>query len=292
MKDISDSDKEKSFPLASKKEEKLETIVDVSGVKIGGKNIVIMAGPCAIESYDQVIDIAKNVALLGAHILRGGSYKPLTHPYHKNFFHGKHGELGLEGLRYLQEAGKKYGLPTVSEVTDTRKVEEVATYVDMLQIGARNMQHFPLLVEAARTKKPILLKRHPGMAHRDLLGAAEYILNEGNSNVVMCERGISAPHTHNPNSRFLPDIASVPYLRKHTHLPIIYDPSHSTFDREVAYPISRAAIAAGADGLIIDVHYDPPRAAVDPLQALDYNTFRNLIRELRDIAKAIGRELI
>ncbi len=289
MKDVSQADKEKNFPLVTDKS--LEKVVNVSGVSIGGIDIVVMAGPCAVESYSQVMDIAKIVSDYGAKMLRGGAYKPLTHPYHKNFFHDKHGELGLEGLKYLREAGGKYNLPVVSEVTDIRKVEEVANYVDMLQIGARNMQHFPLLVEVAKTKKPVLLKRHPGMSHRDLLGAAEYILYEGNKNVVLCERGISAPHTHTPNSRFLPDIASIYYLKQHTNLPVIYDPSHSTFDRGAAFAMAKASIAAGADGLIIDVHPDPPNAMVDPLQALDYESFDKLMKELKQLAKAVGRNL-
>ncbi len=191
----------------------------------------------------------------------------------------------------MYDAGKEYGLPIVTEVMDTKLVGKVSEYTDILQIGARNMQNFPLLEEVGKTKKPVLLKRHPGTSLRDLLGAAEWIMAQDNSNVILCERGISAPHTHNQNARFLPDIAAISYLKGLTHLPVIYDPSHSTFNRDMVSPMAKAAVAAGADGILIDVHPYPEKAAVDPLQALNYKSFEILISELKKVADAVGRKI-
>ena len=256
-------------------------------MEFGGKKIVIIAGPCAVESQEQVLDIAKNVKKSGARVLRGGAFKPLTFPYRNE----KMNELREKGIEYLSNAGKKFGMPTVSEIMDPRHVD-LFSDIDMLQIGARNMQNFSLLEEAAKSKKPILLKNHPGASLRDWLGAAEYFLYHGNKNVVLCQRGIVAPFTNNPNSRFIPDILSIIQLKKKfSHLPVIFDPSHSTFERMYVGDIAKAAIAAGADGIIIDIHPDPPNAMVDPLQALNYDSFNKLMKELRDVAKAVGRDL-
>jgi 3-deoxy-7-phosphoheptulonate synthase len=211
----------------------------------------------------------------------------LTFPYRSESFF----ELREQGLMYLAEAGRDSGLPVVSEVMDPRLVDTVAEYVDILQIGARNMQNFPLLEAVAKTGKPILLKRHFGSGLRDWLGAAEYILYGGNPNVILCERGVVAPHTHAVTSRFIVDIQAIPAVKEYSHLPVIVDPSHSTFRRQYVAPVARAAVAAGADGIIVDVHPVPEKAAVDPLQALSYESFDTLMKELRGIARVVGREL-
>jgi 3-deoxy-7-phosphoheptulonate synthase len=259
--------------------------VKVGPVEIGGDKVVVMAGPCAVESEEQVIEIAAQVKQAGATILRGGAFKPLTFPYRNE----KMFELRERGLAYLKEAGRRAGLPVVSEVMDVRLVQTVADYVDMIQIGARNMQNFPLLEEVAKTGKPVLLKRHHGASLRDWLGAAEYFLYNGNDQVVLCERGIVAPHTHQPTSRFIVDLQVVPAAHEYTHLPVIVDASHSTFRREYVAPIARGAVAVGADGLLLDVHPAPEQAAVDPLQALNYQAFARLMREMKGIAAVLGR---
>ena len=287
MKDLSESDLKERIPLAAKTSQRHKSAVRVGDVSIGGEKIVVMAGPCAVENQEQVIDIAHHVKAAGAAVLRGGAYKPLTFPYRSdNVF-----ELRETGLKYLAVAGKVAGLPVVTEVLDQRLVETVAKYADILQIGARNMQNFPLLEEVAKSRKPVLLKRHFGCSLRDWLGAAEYLLYGGNSNVVLCERGVVAPHTHEVNSRFIVDIQAIPAVREYSHLPIVVDPSHATFKRSYVGPVARAAIAAGADGILIDVHPIPEKAAVDPLQALSYSSFESLMREIRGIAQVLGRTL-
>jgi 3-deoxy-7-phosphoheptulonate synthase len=200
-------------------------------------------------------------------------------------------ETGEEGLRWLRQAGDETSLPIVTEVMDVRLVEQVAKYTDILQVGARNMQNFPLLQEVGRSGKPVLLKRGFGASLRDWLGAAEYILYQGNEQVILCERGIVAPHTHAPASRFVVDLQVVPAVREYSHLPIVVDPSHATFRRRYVVPIARGAIAVGADGILIDVHPTPEEAAVDPLQALDYAAFGRLMEDLRGIARVVGRTL-
>ena len=286
MKDISSHDLTNNFPLAARSAGQERSVIRVGDAEFGGERVVVIAGPCAVESREQLLDIARNVKARGASVLRGGAYKPLTFPYRSESMF----ELGEEGLRYLAEAGEATGLPVVTEVMDARLVDMVAGYADVLQIGARNMQNFPLLEEVARVGKPVLLKRHFGCSLRDWLGAAEYDLHGGNPDVILCERGIVAPHTHQPTSRFIVDLQAVLAAQEFTHLPVIVDPSHSTFRREYVAPIARAAIAAGADGIIMDVHPTPEQAAVDPLQALNYEAFGKLTEELRGIAAVIGRE--
>ena len=287
MKDITDSDLKERIPLAARNSESHRSTINVGGVIIGGDRITVMAGPCAVESRDQVLEIAHRVKAAGATVLRGGAYKPLTFPYRTDSVF----ELREIGLEYLAEAGKAAGLPVVTEVMDQRLVSIVAEHADILQIGARNMQNFPLLEEVAKTGKPVMLKRHFGCSLRDWLGAAEYVLYGGNPNVILCERGVVAPHTHAVASRFIVDIQAIPAVKEYSHLPVIVDPSHSTFKRKYVAPVARAAIAAGADGIIIDVHPVPEKAAVDPLQALSYDSFGGLMRELRGIASVIGRSL-
>lgn len=283
MKDINERDRHTNLRLAVKQYEGHRTKVRVGSAEFGGDQPVIIAGPCAIESRSQVLAIAEAVKLAGASMLRGGAFKPLTFPYRNERVF----ELRERGLDYLQEAGRHAGLPVVSEVVDVRLVETVAQHVDMIQIGSRNMQNFPLLEEVARAGKPVLLKRHYGSSLRDWLGAAEYLLYHGNPNVVLCERGVVAPHTHQPTSRFIVDLQVIPAVRDYSHLPVIVDPSHATFRREYVAPIARAALAVGADGVMVDVHPVPEEAAVDPLQALNYEAFGRLVEELRVIASAV-----
>jgi len=285
MKDLSDQDLRANVPLAAARPDRQKTVVSVNGVEIGGARVVVAAGPCAVESEEQVLDIARAVKAAGAAVLRGGAYKPLTFPYRNDRVY----ELGEAGLRFLRQAGDATGLPIVTEVVDVRLVDQVARYADILQVGARNMQNFPLLEEVGRSSKPVLLKRNFGASLRDWLGAAEYFLHKGNDRVILCERGIVAPHTHAVTSRFIVDLQVVPAVREYSHLPVIVDPSHSTFRRSYVAPVARAAIAIGADGILLDVHPDPERAAVDPLQALNYDAFGALMRDLRGIASVLGR---
>lgn len=285
MKDVSEHDVRHNIPLAAATAERQKTIVQVGNVEIGGPRVVVVAGPCAVESEDQVVEIARAVKAAGAALLRGGAYKPLTFPYRNERMF----ELGEVGLQFLRRAGDEAGLPVVTEVVDVRLVEQVARYADMLQVGARNMQNFPLLQEVGRSGKAVLLKRNFGASLRDWLGAAEYILHEGNERLVLCERGIVAPHTHAPTSRFIVDLQVVPAVREFSHLPVLVDPSHSTFRRRYVAPVARAAIAIGADGLLLDVHPRPEQAAVDPLQALNYEAFGALMADVRGIARVLGR---
>jgi len=285
MKDISESDLKNNLKLVARQSRDHRTVVRVRDVSFGDNNFVVMAGPCAVESREQVMDIALNVSARGADMLRGGAYKPLTFPYRSDSMF----ELGEKGVRYLAEAGRRAGLPTVSEVTDVRRVTQMAEHIDMLQIGSRNMQNFPLLEEVARSGRPVLLKRHFGSSLRDWLGAAEYLLHHGNNQVVLCERGITVPHTHFPTSRFVVDLQVVLAARETSHLPIVIDPSHSTFRRSFVAPVSRAALAIGADGIILDVHPEPEIAAVDPLQALSYDAFGELMDELRGVGSVLNR---
>ncbi len=288
MKDITERDLETNLKLTARRSPGQGTVVRVGDVPLGDGGFVVIAGPCTVESREQVRDIATAVKARGAAILRGGAFKPLTFPYRTETMF----ELGMEGLKYLEEAGRAAGLPTVSEVTDVRRVHDMAKHADMLQVGARNMQNFPLLEEVARAGRPVLLKRHFGSSLRDWLGAAEYLLYHGNPNVVLCERGIVAPHTHQPASRFIVDLQAVLAAKEATHLPVFVDPSHATFKRSFVAPVARAALAIGADGIILDVHPTPEKAAVDPLQALGYDAFAKLMDELRAVAGALERKVV
>jgi len=251
------------------------------GVVVGGKKVVVMAGPCSVENRDMLFEVAKEVRSGGATFLRGGAFKPRTSPYS---FQG----LGEEGLKYLREVADQFGLLVVTEVMDTRTVELVSRYADMLQIGARNMQNFDLLKEAGISKKPVLLKRGLSATISELLLSAEYLLSKGNFKVVLCERGIRTFETATRNTV---DINAIPVLKHETHLPVIVDPSHGTGKWEYVAPIARAAIAAGADGLMIEVHHKPEEALSDGAQSLLPKKFRQLMNEIRPIAQAVGREL-
>jgi 3-deoxy-7-phosphoheptulonate synthase len=255
--------------------------VNVNGVQIGGREIVIMAGPCAVESGEQLRETARSVRAGGASILRGGAFKPRTSPYS---FQG----LGLEGLKMLERARAETGMPVVSEVMDTRQVETVARYADMLQIGSRNMQNFPLLKEVGLTSKPILLKRGMMATIDEYLHAAEYILSQGNTQVVLCERGI---RTFETSTRYTLDLNAIPVLKQRTHLPVIVDPSHGTGVRSLVAPMAKASVAAGADGLLVEVHFRPGEAMCDGIQSLFPDDFGMLMEDLGKIAVAVGRAI-
>jgi 3-deoxy-7-phosphoheptulonate synthase len=240
-----------------------------------------------VESRELILDVAKHVKQAGAHFLRGGAFKPLTFPYRS----AKYTETRELGVEWLKEAREKVGIPIITEVMEERFVPLIAESADILQIGTRNMQNFPLITACARTGKPIMLKRHFGASLRDWLGAAEYILVEGNAQVILCERGVAAPHTHRATSRFLLDLQVVPAAQEVTHLPVVVDPSHATFWRPWVAPMALAGIAAGADGVMLEVHPDPTNAAVDPLQPIDYAEFETLMKRMRDVALAVERRI-
>ncbi len=258
-----------------------KTIVDVGGVKIGGKRIAVIAGPCSIESPQMLLKIAKAVKKAGATILRGGAFKPRTSPYS---FQG----MGEKGLKILHEVSKDAGMPTVTELMDIRDIDLVERYSDMIQIGARNMQNFNLLKEVGLSKKPILLKRGMMSTIEEWLMSAEYILASGNFNVILCERGI---RTFERATRFTFDVSAIPVVKKLSHLPIISDPSHATGKWGLVSPISAAAVAAGTDGLIIEVHTDPEEALSDGTQSLLPANFNSLMEDIEKIAKAVGRSI-
>jgi 3-deoxy-7-phosphoheptulonate synthase len=270
------------YRLVSREFQIEDTVVDLGkGVKIGAKKIIIMAGPCAVEDLDTLYEIAREIKKAGVGVLRGGAFKPRTSPYS---FQG----LGEDGLKYLAQVGKELGLVTVSEVMDTRDIELVARYVDVLQIGARNMQNFNLLKEVGSTRKPVVLKRGMSSTVKELLMSAEYILAGGNFNVILCERGI---RTFEDSTRSTLDISAVPVAKQLSHLPLIADPSHAAGKWGLVGPLSKAAVACGADGLIIEVHTHPEDAKSDGAQSLLPDNFRQLMDELRVLAKAVGREI-
>jgi len=258
------------FKLVSRQLRKEHTVVDVGNKKIGDGSLVIIAGPCSVESREQLLETARAVKASGADMLRGGAYKPRTSPYD---FQG----LGVEALRFLEEASKETGLPIVTEVMSEADVEVVAEYADMLQVGARNMQNFSLLRKLATVKKPILLKRGPSATVKEWLLAAEYLLAGGNHDVVLCERGIKTFETATRNTL---DLAAVALVKELSHLPVLADPSHGTGLRSLIVPMSKAAAAAGADGLIIEVHPCPERALSDGPQSLDLPGFETLMQEM------------
>ncbi len=260
-----------SYKLANKKFQQSPTVISIGDVKIGGGHFAIMAGPCAVESREQLLETAFDIKKAGAQILRGGAYKPRTSPYS---FQG----LETEGLKYMAEAREKTGLKIVCEVTDEHALKNAAEYVDIIQIGARNMQNFTLLKEAGKLKIPVLLKRGLAATIDEWLNAAEYILSEGNESVILCERGI---RTYETSTRNTLDISAVPVIKSKSHLPIIVDPSHASGVREYVAPLSKAAVGAGADGLMIEVHPHPEKALSDGAQSLTPNMFNTLCQELK-----------
>jgi len=269
------------FKLASRETKSQPSEVPVNGISIGGKQLVVMAGPCSVESQSQMIEVAEAVKAAGATILRGGAYKPRTSPY---AFQG----LKEQGLKYLAEARKRTGLPVVTEVLETESVELVAEYADILQIGARNVQNFSLLKRVAESGKPVLLKRGMSTSIQEWLLSAEYILSGGNPRVILCERGI---RTFETATRFTLDLNAVPVVKKLSHLPVIVDPSHGTGHWDLVAPMAKGAIACGADGLIIEVHPRPEEALSDGPQSLKPAKFAQLMQELRPVALAVGRDL-
>ena len=269
----------KPFKLVSRDFFPDNTIIDINGVKIGGDEFIVMAGPCSVESRDQCMTIAESVAEAGAKIFRGGAYKPRTSPYS---FQG----LKEEGLKILAEVREKFGLLIVTEAIDTDVVEIVADYTDIIQIGARNMQNYTLLRKAGKLNKPVLLKRGMAATLDEFLMAAEYIMNEGNKNVILCERGVRTFADHTRNTL---DLSSIPYVKRNSHLPIISDPSHGTGRRDKVIPLSRASLAVGADGLIIEVHNNPAQALSDGAQSLTLEMFKELMNDVRTIAPALNR---
>jgi 3-deoxy-7-phosphoheptulonate synthase len=272
----------KPYKLASAQFRKGErTVVDVDGRRVGGDHFGLIAGPCTVEGRDQTLEIARVVAANGATMLRGGAYKPRTSPYS---FQG----LGVEGLRFLQEAKEETGLPIVTELMDVRDVADVVEVADVIQIGARNMQNYPLLAEIGRAGLPVLLKRGLSATLDELLMAAEYVLKEGNGNVMLCERGI---RTFETAYRFTLDLMAVPVLRELTHLPVIVDPSHAAGRRDWVQPMSLAAAAAGADGIIVEVHNEPEEAICDGPQALPTETFAEYAEQVRRVAEVAGKEV-
>ena len=273
----------KPYKLVSREFKVENTVVEVSEkLSIGDQMpVAVIAGPCSVESREQILEVAEAVKKAGAVALRGGAFKPRTSPYS---FQG----LGEEGLKLLKEAKGKTGLPIVTEVLDTRDVSLVAKYADVLQIGARNMQNFTLLREVGKVGKPVLLKRGPGATIEELLMSAEYVLSEGNRNVILCERGIRTLETYTRNTL---DLSAVPVIKKLSHLPVIVDPSHGTGRWDLVPPMAKAAVAAGADGLIIEVHPHPDEALSDGPQSLKPDTFAELMSDLKHVAQAVNRAL-
>ena len=272
---------EEPFKRANRAFHPEDTVVDVGGVKIGGRTIQVMAGPCSVETRDQVVGIAKSVKMAGAHLLRGGAFKPRTSPYS---FQG----LGAPGLDLLKEAREETGLPVVTELMSTDMLDRFVEDVDMIQVGARNMQNYTLLRELGRTRKPVLLKRGLAATVQEWLMSAEYIMAEGNPNVVLCERGIRTFEDYTRNTL---DLSAVLAAKKLSHLPVVVDPSNAAGLWWMVPQLAKAAVAAGADGLLIEVHNDPEKALCDGAQSLKPERFAELMGELKGIARIIGRDL-
>lgn len=269
------------YKLTSRTWKKEKSIVTARGVEIGGDHVVVMAGPCTIENEHQVFETARRVARAGARVLRGGAYKPRTSPY---AFQG----MGVEGLKLLRAAGDEFDMAVVSEVMEISQIEKMLEYVDILQVGARNMQNYNLLSALGQVRKPILLKRGMSATIQEWLLAAEYIMSGGNYDIILCERGIRTFETYTRNTF---DISAIPVIDKLSHLPIVGDPSHATGRRDKVAPVARAIVAAGADGLLIEVHHDPEKAVCDGPQSLYPDQFARLMDELRIIVPAVGRTI-
>ncbi len=269
------------FKLVSREWKKEQTVLDINGVKIGGEELVVMAGPCSIEDEESLDITAEKVKAAGAKFLRGGAYKPRSSPYS---FQG----LEEEGLKIMRKVADKHGLKMVTELVSTQDIDVLCKYTDMIQIGARNSQNFALLKVAGKSGKPVMLKRGFAMTCEEFLMAAEYLLSEGNPNVVLCERGI---RTFEKATRFTLDLSVVPVVRELSHLPIIIDPSHATGHWHYVEPMALAAIASGADGLMIEVHPDPAKAMSDGAQSLKPKTFATLMENINRIAPSVGRKL-
>jgi 3-deoxy-7-phosphoheptulonate synthase len=269
------------FKLASRTFKKEDTVISVGNVEIGGNEVVMMAGPCSVESEEQIFKLAEIVAKSGAKILRGGAFKPRTSPYS---FQG----LGEKGLKLLRKAADKYKLLVITEVMENAQIPLISEYADIFQVGARNMQNFPLLNELGKTTKPVMLKRGLAATVEDWLMSAEYVLSNGNRNLMLCERGIRTFETYTRNTF---DLSAIPVVHKRSHLPVIADPSHATGLRDKVLPMARAAVAAGADGIMVEVHHDPEHALSDGPQALLPEQFEELMKQVKLIAQVIGRNM-
>jgi len=269
----------RAYKLTNREMKPEDTVIRVGDAEIGGPDIVVIAGPCAVESRAHMLGLARQLHARGANLLRGGAFKPRTSPY---TFQG----LGVEGLEILSEAREQTGLPIVSEMLASEDLEVVERHVDVIQIGARNMHNYALLRKVGTSRRPVLLKRGMSATMEELLLAAEYIMSAGNHNVILCERGI---RTFSNHCRFTLDLSIVPTLKRLTHLPVIVDPSHGTGQRELVIPMARAAIAAGADGVMVEVHDDPKKALSDAAQALTLEMFEELMEELRALAPVVRR---
>lgn len=269
----------KPYKLVSREFRKEGTVIELGGIKIGDNQVMVIAGPCSVENKDSLIDTARKVQASGAKILRGGAFKPRTSPYD---FQG----LGFDGLKLLAEARKATGLPIISELMDPRDTETFCDYVDIVQIGARNMQNFRLLTEVGKIKKPVLLKRGLSATIKEFLMSAEYIAAQGNSQIILCERGIRTFETATRNTL---DLSAVPVLKEETHLPVFVDPSHAVGRWALVAPLAKAAVAVGADGLMIEVHPDPENALCDGAQSLKPSKFAGLMEEVKRVAESIGR---
>ena len=282
-KDITEDDKKNKLMLSTAKK---PITVDIgNGIIFGGKKIPIIAGPNGVESKKLMLSVGKFLKKCGVNILRAHAYKPLTFPYRSR----QYKDTQEEGMEWVDIAKKEFKLKIVTEVTEIQYVDRIAETADILQIGSRNMQNLELLKEVAKIQKPIILKRHFGASLRDFLGAAEHILIEGNKKLILCERGISIPHTHRETSRFALDIQAIPALKEICKYPIISDPSHASFWAPWVPSLTLASVAAGADGLIIEMHPEPKKSAVDPLQPLNYSQFKKLLKNTNKVAKAVGR---
>lgn len=272
---------DRPYRLASKSFHGEPTTIPIGKkLLIGGPEIIIMAGPCSVESNEQITKMAKHVKDAGVHVLRGGAFKPRTAPYD---FQG----LGKAGLQLMRKAANAQKLPVITEILDIRDIALVEKYTDIFQVGTRNMQNYPLLKELGKTRKPVLLKRGMWATYKELLLAAEYILVGGNDQVILCERGI---RTHVQETRFTLDLNAVAYLKHETHLPVVVDPSHGTGRANLVRAMSRAAIAAGADGLLLEVHYDPRKSVSDAEQAISVEELKKLVNEVKRVAVAVGRK--
>lgn len=271
----------KPYKLAAREFKGRDSLVSVDGVEVGGKRIVVMAGPCAVESEEQLMEAARAVKASGASILRGGAFKPRTSPFS---FHG----LEEKGLELLAKVSETFGMPVVTEVVDPQAVDMVARSASILQVGSRNMQNFALLTKAGKSKRPVVLKRGFSCTITEWLTAADYLLAEGNEQVILCERGI---RTFEDSTRFSLDISAIPVIKKASHLPVIVDPSHAAGHYSLVPAIARAAVAAGADGLLIEVHPNPKEALVDGLQSLTPSDFARLMDQLRAVAESVGRHI-
>ena len=261
---------------------------EVSGVKFNSKKIPVMAGPNMVESEDLIVRTALAVKSAGASFLRGGAFKPLSFPYRSE----KYNESGLEGLKWLKTAKDEAGIPVITELMEEKYLDDICQVTDIIQIGSRNMQNFPLIVEAAKTGVPLMIKRHYGASLRDWLGAAEYALKYGCEKLILCERGMSIPHTHRSTSRFALDLQVVPAAQELTSIPIATDPSHATFWRDWVEPMTLGSIASGADSIMLEVHPDPENSAVDPLQPIDFKSFEELMKKMDLVAKAVSKEVL